>query len=153
MRDYNMTVPLPACGNACDYCLRNNGDVTANKAFPSVVRVGLKRVLLDLFIGERRILNPTIDDDFSKVIQGYPQVQRIVFASKSKKLPEKMKIEQLILMLLVSSILTFQVQFDDDVEKHKNPKIVARLNIDTEGELCVTKDSHWIGIPVKDAIL
>jgi hypothetical protein len=51
------------------------GDVTANKAFPSVVRVGLKRVLLDLFIGERRILNPTIDDDFSKVIQGYPQVQ------------------------------------------------------------------------------
>jgi hypothetical protein len=64
-----------------------------------------------------------------------------------------MKIEQLILMLLVSSILTFQVQFDKDDEKHKNPKIVARLNIDTEGKLCVTKDSHWIGIPVKDAIL
>jgi hypothetical protein len=125
----------------------------ANKAFPSVVRVGLKQVLFDLFIGERRILNPTIDEDFTKVIQRYPQVQQIVFASKSKRAPARMKIEQLILMLLVSSILTFQVQFDEDDEKHKNPKIVARLNIDTEGKLCVTKDSHWIGIPVKDAIL
>jgi hypothetical protein len=153
MKDYNMSVPLAACGNACDYCLRNNGDVTANKAFPSVVRLGLKRVLLDLFIGERRVLNPTIDDDFTKVVQRYPSIQRIVFASKSKKVPEKMKIEQLLLMLLVSSILTFQVQFDDDDEKHKNPKIVARLNIDVDGELCVTQDVHWIGIPLKDALL
>jgi hypothetical protein len=64
-----------------------------------------------------------------------------------------MKIEQLLLMLLVSSILTFQVQFDDDDEKHKNPKIVARLNIDVDGELCVTQDVHWIGIPLKDALL
>jgi hypothetical protein len=53
-----------------------------------------------------------------------------------------MKIEQLILMLLLSSILTFRVQFDDNDEKHKNPKVVARLNMDTEGNLCVTKDSH-----------
>ncbi len=108
---------------------------------------------MTLFIGEQRVLNPTIDDEFIKVVQRYPQVQRIVFASKSKKAPEKMKIEQLILMILVSSILTFQVKFDDDDEKHKHPNIVARLNIDTEGDLCVNKDSHWIGIPVKEAIL
>jgi hypothetical protein len=153
MREYNMTVPLDSCNNACDYCLRNNGDATANKPFPGVVRIGLKQMLLDLFIGERRILNPTIDDDFIKVVQRYPLVQRNVFASKSKKVPEKMKIEQLILMLLVSSILTFQVQFADDDDKHKNPLIVARLNIDTEGALCVSKDSHWIGIPIKEALL
>jgi hypothetical protein len=81
---------------------------------------------------------------FIKVIQRYPGVHRIVFALKSKKVPEKMKIKQLILMLLVSSILTFQVRYNNDNEKHKNPNIVARLNIDTEDELCVSKDSHWI---------
>jgi hypothetical protein len=36
-----------------------------------------------------------------------------------------MKLEQLILMLLVSSIITYQVQFDDDDDKQTNPKIVA----------------------------
>jgi hypothetical protein len=110
-------------------------------------------MLLDLFIGERRVLNPTIDDDFIKVLQVYPRIQRLVYASKSKKAPPKMKLEQLIIMLLVSSIITYQVQFDEDDEKQTNPKIVARLNIDTDGELCLDKDANWIGIPLKQSIL
>jgi hypothetical protein len=56
-------------------------------------------------------------------------------------------------MLLVSSIITYQVQFDDDDDKQTNPKIVAWLNIDVDGELSLDKDSHWIGIPLKALLL
>jgi hypothetical protein len=56
-------------------------------------------------------------------------------------------------MLLVSSIVTYQVQFDEEVDKQKNPKIIAWLNIDADGKLCIDKDLHWIGIPLKASLL
>jgi hypothetical protein len=56
MMPYNLSVPLTPCGTTCDFCLRLAGDTSATKPFPSVLKSGVKRMLLDLFIGEHRML-------------------------------------------------------------------------------------------------
>jgi hypothetical protein len=149
LMDFNLSVPLSPCGSACDFCLRLAGDSSATKPPPSVLKSGVKRMLLDLFIGDKRILNPIIDETFVKAIQKYPNVQSTVFGSSSKKIPKPMQVEQLVLMLLVSSIVTFQVNFDDDDETQQHPKIVARLNVTSSGKLCYKVNSFWVGIPLR----
>jgi hypothetical protein len=52
-------------------------------------------------------------------------------------------------MLLVSSILTFQVKFKDDDEKLQHPKIVDRLNVTSSGKLCYDVDSFWESTTLK----
>jgi hypothetical protein len=47
-----------------------------------------------------------------------------IFESTLQKMPKPMQVEQLVLMLLVSSILMYQVKLDDN-KKHQHPKIVA----------------------------
>jgi hypothetical protein len=57
---------------------------------------------------------------------GDPTLPAVCFSFKIETFSAlKMKIKQLILMLLVSSIVTYQVQFDEEVDKQKNPKIIA----------------------------
>jgi hypothetical protein len=58
MKDYNKSVPLNPCGMACDFCLRLNGNTSATKPPPSILKSGVKRMLLDLFVGEHSLLNP-----------------------------------------------------------------------------------------------
>jgi hypothetical protein len=106
-------------------------------------------MLLDLFIGDHRILNPVVDETFIKTIQKYPNIQAKVFGSTSKKPPKPMQVEQLVIMLLVSTILTYQVTFDDDDDKHQCPLIIARLNITSTGKLCYDVVSYWEGVPLK----
>jgi hypothetical protein len=55
-------------------------------------------MLLGLFIGEHRILNPILDESFIKAIQKYPNAQASVFGSSSKQLPKPMLVEQLVLV-------------------------------------------------------
>ena len=50
----------------------------------------------------------------------------------------------MILQLIASEILTYKIVYDEmNDELKQNPMVVARLNLDLDGTLCVTKDKYW----------
>ena len=79
--DYS-TIPLPPCGNACDYCL---GNIVCH--LPRVVHVTLQKALVDIFLGPDSIDQPTLDGTFVAALRNYPNAQAAFFASNAQGKP------------------------------------------------------------------
>jgi hypothetical protein len=99
-----------------------------------VSKAGVKKALLDLFLGNRMILKPTLNGNLIDALRTYLNAHTEFFRSNSLKPPQPNQIKQLILMLLASKILTPKILFDEaDIEK-QSPLLlhVARLRMPLE---------------------
>jgi hypothetical protein len=142
------SVEMQPCGNACDYCLGAHA-----QKFPRIVHAGVKRALVSLFLGANPMDNPTLDDVLVERLQSYPNAQKEFFASRAKGKPEPRQIKKLILMLLAAEILTYRIGYDDTDAAKNNPKVLARLNYDDDGNLFLNNPSCWSRIPSKEPIV
>jgi hypothetical protein len=140
MAEHNRTVEVQPCRITCDYCLRSETlqpppTLGPQAAFPAIAKVGVKRVLLDLFLGDRMLLKPVLDGNLIEALRTYPEAQSAFFESSSTKPPQPKQVKQLILLLLATKILCHKIFYkDDDVDK-KTPILLARLNYDAEMNL------------------
>jgi hypothetical protein len=140
-----MHVPLDPCVDACDFCIG-----TYKSLFPAIVKVNLRKALLDLFIGEYAMEAPTIDKVFVDGLKSYPSAQLLIFGSKAKGCPEPRNVKKVILMLIAARIVTHRIVYAETDEEKKNPIVWARLNMDSEGNLVVYNDLYWAHIPQKE---
>jgi hypothetical protein len=95
---------LAACGTRCQFCI-NGGAVHA--AFKPMVQSGVEDVLFDLFFGENRLLEPTLDGDETLItaICNFPDCQKIVFASNANAKPTKAVVKSLLMLLLAVKMI------------------------------------------------
>jgi len=146
------SVLIDPCGNACDFCTGKHAGI-----FPKVVRAGVKKALVILFLGGGRatpIVNPTLEGDeaFVKALRDYPNAQRLLFGSRSKYPPEPRDIKKLVVMLLTAGILACCISYaESDTEKNK-PIVMACLASDDEGNLFLSDDERWSRIPTKPSL-
>ena len=65
----------------CQYCI-NKG---VYPQFPRIVAAGAKKILSELFFEEQALFQPGITSEMVDGLRNYPDVQSILFGSKSKK--------------------------------------------------------------------
>jgi hypothetical protein len=93
--DYS-TIPLPPCGNACDYCLGNIA-----RHLSCVIHVMLQKALVDIFLDPDSIDQLTLlDNTFVAALRNYPNAQAAFFASKAEGKPSNKETKTIVLMLL-----------------------------------------------------
>ena len=143
-------MPLPPCGNACDYCLGNIA-----RHLPRVVHVTQKKALVDIFLGPDSIDQPTLDDTFVAALRNYPNAQAAFFASKAQGKPSNKQTKTIVLMLLAASIVTHKIAYVDTgpgKSARRQPIVIARLALDTEHRPLVYDNAIWNRLPLRDGI-
>jgi hypothetical protein len=124
--------------------------VGAQAAFPPIAVASVKRALLDLFLGERMILKPTLDGNLIEALRTYPNAQQFDFFNSHSTEPSQPKqMKQLILLLLALKILCHKIIYEDADVKKKTPVLLARLNFDNEMNLCLNDDYLWALLPLR----
>ena len=154
MTEHNNSVVIEPCRNACDYCIRAVAPLPpvhfpAPPAFPSLRKDGVKRAVLDIFLGARMVAKPTFDSVLVDALRSYPNAQFELFHSNATKPPQPKQIKQLLLMLLAAGILSYNIVFDDDDTERKAPIIIGRLSFTVDMQLCINDDAYWAAIPLK----
>jgi len=141
------SVQIHPCGDACDFCSGKYGLI-----FPKVVRPGVKKALISLFLGSGTpIVDPILEGDeaFVKALQNYPDAQRLLFGSRAKSPPELREIKKVVVILFAAGILTYRISYAESDSEKKNPIVMARLASDDDGNLFVDDDERWRYIPTK----
>ena len=151
------SLTLTPCQTHCQYCL-DGGAVHAS--FKPMVRSGVEAVLLDLFFGENRLLEPTLDGDETLItaICNYPDCQKIMFASNATAKPTKAVVKRLLMLLLAVRMIrichTVQCIPDDTSEDQANAtkqisKLVAWIPLSPPPDCSplFTDDSMWDCLP------
>ena len=105
--------------------------------FPKIIIEKMKATLVDRFIsGPNKIKSGgcSLDNILVKSLQNYPNINRLVFGSKSKYKPEPKTIKKLILMLIAADCITL-----DDKNKDR-PIVTAVLSVDENSFLNLYND-------------
>jgi hypothetical protein len=85
-----------------------------------------------------------------EALQINPGAQFKFFLSHAAKPPQPKRIKHLILMLLASKILSHKIVFEVAGTDKKTPVFLARLNFDSNMELCLNDDAYWAHLPLRE---
>ena len=80
LAEYNKTVILQPCKDACDFCLRENKCKSAKPAFPKLNKEGVHFSFADTCHGlENEIVDMEITVELIQKIRQYPQVNKTFY--------------------------------------------------------------------------
>ena len=138
------------CLNACQFCLDGG---SPSKIYKRLCCAGVTKVLVDLLVGERQLVDPVIDKAFIDAILVYPGCNKLLFRSDAVK-PVKIEVSRMILMLLANKLLVPQLRrkkldtVDEDGAPMFEERVVARLALTEANTFKLHDESLWCGIPL-----
>ena len=149
---YSTPPPLPPpCMVVCSFFLGHYGEM-----FPILRRDGVAYVLLDLFIGEKRIeCRPSIKTILPNATMEYSSSNRLLFGSNSDKKPIPFLVKKDSLVLLASGILRYKISsvVIDGATTHGAiyAHLGFALNVDgtSTNKLKLNEDFYWSRIRTK----
>ena len=98
--------PFPSPCGVCSY-YRDDYQLI----FPTVSQVGLMRLLMDIFMGESRIQGSySINNAITKAVFDYKYCNQLVFRVNSQNKPQPILAKKSLMMLIVSSILDYNIK-------------------------------------------
>ena len=104
--DYNKTVQLPSCDDACDYCLQLSKSKDVSVIFPFLNKIDVRFAFTEIFHGSvNKIINMQMTVEPVQKIRNYPSANMTFFGLTSKATPQLKSVEKLLIILLVTDIL------------------------------------------------
>lgn len=85
----------------------------------------------------------TIDEILINALKNYPNCNRIVFGSKLTYKPKPKTIKMLVIMLIASEIIMYDIHYRNDDESKVDPIVTAVLSVDIDGNLNLYQFSYW----------
>lgn len=144
-----LSAPLLPCGNRCQFC----SDGGIHPKFPRIHIAGVCAALLDLFLSERIMDNPSFDKGgIIDSLRNYPGAQMSFFGVNSKALPKPIDIKNLLLMLLTAGIIKHcvvqcKVNARDGTVSTRSD-ILACLQIKPDSTLALYDNACWSCLPL-----
>jgi hypothetical protein len=141
-------VLLP-CVSFCQFCV----DKGVHPKFPRININGLRKALVDLFLGDNQLQDPGFEKGgLIDSLRAYPDASILFFSVSSKSLPSPIVIKNLLLMLFTADLLTHRVvqrEVPNKIDGSLAMKsfLLARLQTMSNGTLAIHDDSRWLCIP------
>ena len=131
----------------CSVCLK------CKQIWLLVCKAGVQLVLFDVFVTHNEIDQHNCTcNAVAKAIRNYPQANKHLFASASKKKPEPMEISKLLFILIAWKIIEVKyVGKTDEKRDYVSLRLAKVNNLNTK--LCLINDSYWSNIKTQQPII
>ena len=142
------TIRPSACFDACSFCKARVVPI-----FPSLVKEGVRTVLMQLFLGPlSMVTRPVIDKALVDSIRNFKGSNRLIFGVNSDKKPEPLLVKKTILMLLAARILNYVVDRKETTLGNFQVNIFGTLAFlpGDNTRLALSEDSSFALIPLKE---